>query len=80
MSKKIVAIFSCLLLISSAMQLSAASKKDNSVKLKKKDVSFKSEPGSLTINNETNDDLVIFVGKVEKSAVLGGISKCITNI
>lgn len=75
MSKKIVAIFSCLLLISSAMQLSAASKKDTSVKLKKKDVSFKSEPGSLTINNETNDDLVIFVGKVEKSAVLGGISK-----
>lgn len=75
MNKKLVAILSCLVLISSAIQLSAASKKDNSVKLKKKDVSFKSEPGSLTINNETSDDLVIFVGRVEKSAVLGGISK-----
>jgi len=75
MNKKLVTILSCFVILSSTMQLFAASKKDNSVKLKKKDVSFKSEQGSLTINNETSDDLVIFVGRVEKSAVLGGISK-----
>lgn len=46
-----------------------------SVNLKNKDVSFKTEQGSLTINNETSTDLVIFAGKVEKSALLGGIYK-----
>lgn len=49
--------------------------KEASVTLKKKDVDFKSEQGSLTINNETSSDLVIFVGKVEKGSILGGIAK-----
>ena len=43
--------------------------------LNKKDVSFKSEPGSLSISNETSQDVVVFVGKVEKDTVLGGITK-----
>ncbi len=42
--------------------------------LNKKEVSFKSEPGSLSISNETSKDVVVFVGKVEKDAVLGGIN------
>lgn len=42
--------------------------------LNKKEVSFKSEPGSLSISNETSKDVVVFVGKVEKNAVLGGIT------
>ncbi|MGP1458158.1 MAG: hypothetical protein ACTTKL_02475 [Treponema sp.] len=45
----------------------------NTVTLKQKDISFKSEAGSLTISNETLTDVVIFAGKVEKNAVLGGI-------
>ena len=43
------------------------------VNLKTKDVRFKSEAGSLTISNETSSDVVIFVGRVEKNAVIGGI-------
>ncbi len=45
----------------------------NTVTLKQKDISFKSEPGSLTISNQTLTDVAIFAGKVEKNAVLGGI-------
>lgn len=45
----------------------------NTVTLKQKDISFKSEAGSLTISNETLTDVAIFAGKVEKNAVLGGI-------
>lgn len=41
--------------------------------MKPKDVSFKSEAGSLTIVNETSSDVVIFIGKVEREAVLGDI-------
>jgi len=47
--------------------------KNNATVLKAKDVSFKSEAGSLTIANETSSDVVIFIGKVEREAVLGGI-------
>nr|MCR4952810.1 hypothetical protein [Treponema sp.] len=50
-------------------------KKDSTVILKNKDVSFKTEKGSLSVNNETANDLVIFVGRVEKETVLGGVSK-----
>ena len=52
-----------------------AAQKEPTVTLKAKDVSFESEQGSLTISNETASDLVIFVGRVEKNALLGGISK-----
>ena len=45
----------------------------NGVNLKAKDVSFKSEAGSLTISNETASDVVVFVGRVEKNTVIGGI-------
>lgn len=45
----------------------------NTVELKEKEVSFTSEPGTLTISNETASDVVVFVGKVEKNAVIGGI-------
>lgn len=53
--------------------------KDTSVDLKSKNVNFKSEFGSLTVNNQTEGDLVLFVGKVEKSTVLGGIYKGATR-
>lgn len=55
--------------------LSAKKKNDGSVQLKKKEVNFDNKAGSLTINNETSDELVIFVGKVEKDTLLGGIHK-----
>ena len=38
-----------------------------------KEVSFTSEPGSLTISNDSSVDVVIFAGKVEKNTILGGI-------
>lgn len=43
------------------------------VTIRTKDISFKSERGNLTIQNNTSADLVIFAGNVEKNAVLGGI-------
>ena len=49
-------------------------KTKNTVELKEKEVSFISEPGSLTISNDSSVDIVIFVGKVEKNTVLGGVS------
>lgn len=48
-------------------------KSGNSVELKEKEVSFTSEPGSLTISNDSSVDVVIFAGKVEKNTILGGI-------
>ncbi len=47
--------------------------------LDKKKVNFKSEVGSLTINNETSQDIVIFVGKVEKGTQIGGIKAVSTR-
>ena len=45
----------------------------NTVELKEKEVSFTSEDGTLSIQNNTNKDVVVFVGKVEKSTMIGGI-------
>ena len=47
----------------------------STVELKAKNVSFKSEAGSLSIVNGTSDDVVVFAGKVEKGCLLGGIKK-----
>ena len=51
----------------------------SNIKVKKaptiKGVSFKDEPGSLTIENKSNFDLIIFAGKVENGNILGGITK-----
>ncbi len=73
-NKLLVALVAAMALVA-ALPLSAAKKKDGSVTLKKKDVSFDNKVGSLTINNETSDELVVFAGRVEKDAVLGGIHK-----
>ena len=50
-------------------------RKQGEVILREGEVSFESENGSLTIENSTAVDLVIFAGKVEKKAILGGIRK-----
>ena len=74
--KKMGLAVACIL-VAAMIFVSCASTKSTgqSAVLKSKDVSFKSEQGSLTVSNETSSDLVIFVGRVEKSAILGGISK-----
>lgn len=46
---------------------------NKSVNLKNKEVKFTSEKGSLSISNETAEDVVVFVGKVEKGNLIGGI-------
>ena len=46
----------------------------STVELKAKNVSFKSEAGSLSIRNDIADyDVVVFAGKVEKGCLLGGV-------
>lgn len=49
------------------------SKPEPVVTVKEKEVNFNSESGSLTISNATSEDVVVFVGKVEKGNILGGI-------
>ena len=71
--KKIIGMLIIVMAFASIMGC-ASTKQSNSTELKKKDVSFKSELGSLSIANETSKDVVVFVGKVEKDAVLGGIT------
>lgn len=74
--KKMSLAVACILAVAMIFVSCASTKSaGQSAVLKSKDVSFKSEQGSLTVSNETSSDLVIFVGRVEKSAVLGGISK-----
>ncbi len=70
-----VASLLCMALLFYSCASTGSAKKDSTVILKNKDVSFKTEKGSLSVNNETSNDLVIFVGRVEKETVLGGISK-----
>ena len=43
--------------------------------LQTKDISFRSEPGTLAVTNNTSKDVVVFAGAVEKKAILGGIIK-----
>ena len=45
----------------------------SSITIETKGVNFNSERGSLTISNDTAEDVVIFFGKVEKGNILGGI-------
>ena len=72
-NKLIVGLVAVMALVA-ALPLSAAKKKDGSVQLKEKEVNFKSAAnGRLTIENQTNDDVVVFIGRVEKAALLGGI-------
>ena len=76
--KKRMFVFSFVLLIFAVMAGcvstdSSAKTGGRSVTLRDKDVSFSSEPGSLTIQNNASVDLVIFAGKVERNAILGGV-------
>ena len=66
-------IFCFALILITALPIYAKKKDSGVVELKKKELSFKSEPGSLFINNATPEDVVVFAGKVEKDSVLGGI-------
>lgn len=50
-----------------------STKTASSITIQSKEVNFNSERGSLTISNDTAKDVVIFVGKVEKGNLLGGI-------
>lgn len=59
MKKSIVILFASLIL---ASYVSAKGK-----------VSFESEEGSLSINNDTSQDVVVFAGQVQRKIVLGGI-------
>lgn len=43
------------------------------VTLKEKEVSFNNEVGSLIIQNNASEDVVIFAGKIERNAMLGGV-------
>ena len=52
---------------------SSAKTGGRSVTLRDKDVSFNSETGSLTIQNNASVDVVIFAGKIERNAILGGV-------
>ena len=70
MKKKLTTAFAALLALS---LVSGCASTKGVTELKKKSVSFNNETGSLTISNETSQDVVIFVGKVEKDTVLGGI-------
>ena len=45
----------------------------NTVTLKQKDISFKSEPGVLAMTNNTTQDVVVFVGQIRRDVILGGI-------
>lgn len=43
------------------------------VMLREDEVDFNSEPGSLTIQNSTSKDVIIFVGAVSRNKMLGGV-------
>ena len=61
----------CLSLIFASCQ---TTKNQNEVTLKLKDISFETDAGgTLTVNNEASADIVLFAGKVEKNALLGGV-------
>lgn len=65
------------ILLFAVLMLTACVSTGSSVSLKasfkEKEVSFKSEDGHLKIYNNTNQDVVVFVGRVGKNLVLGGI-------
>ena len=44
-----------------------------SLALNEKEVSFESEPGNLTVQNNTSENVVMFVGEISKSRMLGGV-------
>ncbi len=74
MKKHITFLFGLSLILLSALPIYAKKKDNGTVQLKSKEVNFKGDPnGRLTIANQTSEDVVIFVGRVEKSAVLGGV-------
>lgn len=75
--KKLVSVVACLCALTGLFVScgSTSNASGGTVTLKSKDVNFKSESGSLSIQNETTSDLVIFVGRIEKGSVLGGIEK-----
>lgn len=52
---------------------STNSKENKAIELKNKEVNFNSEKGSLFVSNNTAEDVVVFVGKVEKGNLIGGI-------
>lgn len=70
---KFIAISVLILLAMLPLPAKKAKETNSSVQLKKKELSFDNQGGSLTVRNETGNELVIFAGKVEKEAVLGGV-------
>lgn len=75
MKRKLVLIALAVIALDFSGYAKSAKKQNNVTELKNKNVSFKSESGSLSIRNDTTQDIVVFVGKVEKDRVLGGIRK-----
>lgn len=53
--------------------VSTGSSVSSKTSFKGKSVSFESEKGSLSITNDTNKDVVILVGRLERNLVIGGI-------
>ena len=61
-------ILFCMLLL--ALGAAAFGQKNTQTK---RSISFKDEKGSLSIRNDTTADVVIFIGRVERKIILGGI-------
>ncbi len=72
---KIGAGFALAMMIASCGSTNQTAKGSEPVELKSKEVNFENKSGSLIVNNETSSELVIFAGRVEKNALLGGIRK-----
>jgi len=67
-------LFSILaLILVGCLSTDGSAKRDGSITLREKEVSFESEAGSLIVQNNTFAELVIFAGDISKNAILGGI-------
>lgn len=50
-----------------------SAKQSSGIVLNEKEVSFESEPGSLTVQNNTSENVVMFVGAISKNRMIGGV-------
>lgn len=50
-----------------------STRSDSGVTLDERDVSFVSEPGNLTVQNNTGKDVIIFLGAITRNKMLGGV-------
>jgi hypothetical protein len=69
-----VAIFGCGTVENKSTNAITTDKGKNYATIKGNETLFKSEPGSLTINNQASFDVIIFAGKVANNNVMGAIS------